>query len=89
MMGLIFDFCKKNNSLMYNIMKTIQHEREEAIRLYKKSISTKNRGVIKTGRSYVRKICEKCGGMKTEIIDDGRKDPQTFHKDIDRDCRCD
>ena len=40
------------------------------------------------GRSYVGKICNKCGGMKTEIIDDGQEDPKTFHKDLPKPCKC-
>ena len=43
------------------------------------------------GRSYNGKICKKCGGMHTEIKDDGQPEPEepiTFHHNLPKSCEC-
>lgn len=40
------------------------------------------------GIKYIGKRCNKCGGIRTEIIDDRIEEPKTFHKDLPKPCKC-
>ena len=37
---------------------------------------------------YKQTICKKCGGTKTEIIEDEHKEPETFRIEIPEPCEC-